>query len=98
MHSITTVIEKTLEEKNVCPTIFLDVAQAFDKVWHEELFHKIGQLPPTEHSQLLKSYLIDTSELRGRILKAQTNQGCSAAGKCIRPGPVPAIHERPPAT
>jgi len=59
VQSITTITEKTLEEKNVCPTIFLDVAQAFDKVWHERLFHKIEQLPPAEHSQLLKSYLSD---------------------------------------
>jgi hypothetical protein len=43
VHRITTVIENTLEEKKVCPTIFLDVAQAFDKVWHEGLFHKIEQ-------------------------------------------------------
>ena len=41
VHRITTIIEKTLEEKKVCSTIFLDVVQAFDKVWHEGLFHKI---------------------------------------------------------
>jgi len=59
VHRITTVIEKTLGEKKVCSTIFLDVAQAFDKVWHEGLLHKIEQLLPAEHSQLLKSYLSD---------------------------------------
>jgi len=35
------------------------VAQAFDKVWHERLFHKIEQLLPAEYRQLLKSYLSD---------------------------------------
>jgi hypothetical protein len=37
----------------------LDVAQAFDKVWHEGLFYKLELLLPTEYSQLLKSYLSD---------------------------------------
>ena len=37
VHRITTIIEKALEEKQVCSTIFLDVAQAFDRVWHEGL-------------------------------------------------------------
>ena len=35
VHRITNVIEKALEEKKVCYAIFLDVSQAFDKVWHE---------------------------------------------------------------
>jgi hypothetical protein len=46
-------------EKQVCSTILLDVAQAFDKVWHEGLFHKLELLLPTEYSQILKSYLSD---------------------------------------
>jgi hypothetical protein len=57
VHRITAIIEQALEEKQVCATIFLDVAQAFDKVWHAGLLHKIEQLLPTEYSQLLKSYL-----------------------------------------
>jgi hypothetical protein len=39
--------------------MFLDVAQAFGKVWHAGLLNKIEQLLNTEHSQLLKSYLTD---------------------------------------
>jgi hypothetical protein len=32
VHGITNIIENTLEEKKVCSAIFLDLAQAFDKV------------------------------------------------------------------
>jgi hypothetical protein len=35
------------------------VAEAFDKVWHEGLCHKIEMLLPSEFSQLLQSYLTD---------------------------------------
>jgi len=48
-------MEKTLEGKQVSSSLFLYVAQAFDKVWHEGLFHKLEFLLPTEYSLLLKS-------------------------------------------
>jgi len=48
VHRIITITEKTLEEKKVCSFIILDVAEAFGKVWHEGLFHKIEQLLPAE--------------------------------------------------
>ena len=57
IHRITNVIEKSLEEKKVCTTIFLDVAQAFDKVWHEGLFCKLKMFLPRQYSELLISYL-----------------------------------------
>jgi len=59
VHRITAIIEFALEEQQVCAAMFLDVAQAFDKVWHAGLLHKIEQLLHTQHSQLLKSYLSD---------------------------------------
>jgi hypothetical protein len=57
VHRITTIIERALEEQQVCSTLFLDVAQVFDTVWHEGLFYKLELLLPTEYSQILKSYL-----------------------------------------
>ena len=37
VHRITKINENTLEEKKFCSAVFLDVTQAFDKVWHEGL-------------------------------------------------------------
>ncbi|KAL1487554.1 hypothetical protein ABEB36_015773 [Hypothenemus hampei] len=59
VHRITNIIEKSLEEGKVCSTVFLDVAQAFDKVWHEGLYCKLNKLLPNPFSQLLKSYITD---------------------------------------
>lgn len=59
VHRITDIIEKALEEKQICSTIFLDVAQAFDKVWHEGLIYKLRQLLPKKYVDILSSYLTD---------------------------------------
>jgi len=47
VHRITNIIENALEEKKVCSAIFLDVAQAFDKVWHEGLNYKLRIISST---------------------------------------------------
>ena len=40
-HRIIDVITDTLERKLYCSAVFLDVQQAFDRVWHLGLLHKI---------------------------------------------------------
>jgi hypothetical protein len=37
----------------------LDVAQAFDKVWHEGLNHKLRTLLPKQYAKILQSYLAE---------------------------------------
>jgi hypothetical protein len=91
VHKITTIIEKAIEERQVCSIVFLDVAQAFDTVWHERLFYKLEQLLPTEYNQILKSYLSEryfhvTQEDEYSGLKPI--KGRCATGKCARPGLV----------
>ena len=61
VHRITDIIEKALENKQICSALFLDVAQAFDKVWHEGLLQKIKRLLPLPFYYLLKSYLSERS-------------------------------------
>jgi hypothetical protein len=60
VHRVTDVTEKSLEQKQVCSAIFLDIAQAFDRVWHDGLdglLHKLKSILPIQYYQLFKSYL-----------------------------------------
>lgn len=59
VHRITSVIEEALENKQVCSAIFLDVTQAFDKVWHDGLNYKLRRMLPAKYAELLQSYLSD---------------------------------------
>jgi hypothetical protein len=57
VHHFTDIIEKAFENKGVCSAVFLDIAQAFDKLWHRSLLHRLRSLLPRYFYQLLKSYL-----------------------------------------
>ena len=46
VNRITNEIRKAFDDKKYCSAIFLDVAQAFDKVWHAGLIYKIKELLP----------------------------------------------------
>lgn len=59
IHRITDAIEKTYEKKEICSSVFLDVAQAFDKVWHQGLLFKLNKFLPKAFVDLLSSYLSD---------------------------------------
>lgn len=57
VHRITNIIEQALEQKKICSTVFLDVAQAFDKVWHEGLIYKLRKMLPIQFTKIFESYL-----------------------------------------
>lgn len=57
VHRITHIIEQAMEDRKVCSAVFLDVTQAFDKVWHEGLNHKLRRMLPAKYAELLHSYL-----------------------------------------
>lgn len=59
VHRVTAEIKRTFEEKKYCSAVFLDVAQAFDKVWHEGLLHKIQKGFSNQIYNVLRSYLTD---------------------------------------
>lgn len=56
-HRVVNVIRNCLERKEYCSSVFLDVKQAFDKVWHEGLLFKLKHFLPTPFYLLIKSYL-----------------------------------------
>lgn len=57
IHRITNIIESAFENKKVCSAVFLDVSQAFDKVWHKGLIHKLRCLLPKSYCDFLLSYI-----------------------------------------
>jgi hypothetical protein len=59
VHRIVHSINKAMEGKQYCSAVFLDVSQAFDRVWHKGLIYKIHQLLPPIYPKFFKSYLQD---------------------------------------
>ena len=56
---ITNITENAHKEKKVCSAIFLDMAQAFDKVWHNGLNQKLRTILPKQYAEILESYLTE---------------------------------------
>lgn len=56
LHRIVDNIASSLEQKRFCSGVFLDIAQAFDRVWHEGLLFKL-QFLPTPLYLTIKSFL-----------------------------------------
>ncbi|KAL4136299.1 hypothetical protein QTP88_007847 [Uroleucon formosanum] len=56
-HRIVDAISFSLEKKLYCTCVFLDVSQAFDKVWHHGLLFKLKQFLHPSYYLLIKSYL-----------------------------------------
>lgn len=59
VHRIVEKINKAFEMKKYCSTAYLDITQAFDKVWHEGLLFKLKMKLPHCFYQVLKSYLTE---------------------------------------
>jgi hypothetical protein len=57
-HRVVHEINKTFEDKKYCFSVFLDISQAFDKVWHDGHLYKIKLYLPS-HFKLFKSYLCE---------------------------------------
>jgi hypothetical protein len=57
VHRVCRKIRKSFEMKEYCSSAFLDIQQAFDKVWHKGLLCKIRSLLPHPFYGILKSYI-----------------------------------------
>jgi hypothetical protein len=47
-----------MEAGKYCIPVFFDVSQAFDKIWHQELFYKIKNSFPINLYAIIRSYLL----------------------------------------
>jgi hypothetical protein len=56
-HRLADSINRELEKREYCSAVFLDISQAFDKVWHPGLLLKIHRTLPPRFYDILKSYL-----------------------------------------
>jgi hypothetical protein len=67
-HRIVWLNEEALENKQYCSAASLDICQAFNKVWHPGLLHKLRLFLPLKYFLVIKSYL------HGRhfLVKAET--------------------------
>jgi hypothetical protein len=63
-HRIVHKINEAIETKQYCSAAFLDISQAFDRVWHTGLLHKLRQCIPLYYYLILKSYLHNKSRLK----------------------------------
>jgi hypothetical protein len=61
LHRVVDLIASSLETKKYCSAVFLDVAQAFDSVWHTGLLYKLKKIYPAPYYLLLKSYIENRS-------------------------------------
>jgi len=59
VHRVVDAITYSLEKKLYCNCVFLDIAHAFDRVWHDGLLYKLKKFLPPTYYLLIKSYLTD---------------------------------------
>lgn len=57
LQRVSFTILASLQQKEYCAAAFLDVAQAFDLVWHSGLSYKLSQLLPSNVVAILCNYL-----------------------------------------
>jgi len=56
---VTQFIMRAYEERKFCSAIFIDVKEAFDRVWHAGLLNKLSKLLPANLHRLIENYLTD---------------------------------------
>lgn len=57
VYRIVNIVNNLLQKKEYCPTAFLDLTQAFDKVWHAGLLYRIKSCLPDTLLLIIKSNL-----------------------------------------
>lgn len=58
-HRVVSEIQKSFEKDSYCSAVFLDIKEAFDRVWHPGLIVKLKENLPSPFLPILISYLQD---------------------------------------
>lgn len=72
LHRVVHTIRQSLERKEYCSAVFLDIQQAFDRVWHKGLLSKLKICLPHTSYMLIKSYLTE------RVFQVRSADCCSS--------------------
>lgn len=56
---VTQFILKAFEKGEYCSAVYLDIQEAFDRVWHKGLFYKLGRILPVALYRIIRNYLTD---------------------------------------
>lgn len=56
-HRVVDYIKHSFEEKKYCSAVFIDVSQAFDRVWHQGLLYKLKLFFPINIYVLIMSFI-----------------------------------------
>lgn len=72
IHRVVNYIHTSFEQRKYCSAVFLDVSQAFDKVWHTGLLYKLKLKLPPQFYLIIKSYL-DKRYFYVKVNDEQTN-------------------------
>jgi hypothetical protein len=57
IHRVAHTTFEAYEKGQYCTAAFLDITQAFDKVWHQGLLYKLHAIFPANMYDILRSYL-----------------------------------------
>ncbi|VVC39413.1 Pre-C2HC domain,Zinc finger, CCHC-type,Reverse transcriptase domain [Cinara cedri] len=75
LHRLVDAISFSLEKKSYCSCVFLDISEAFYRVWHDGLLYKIKPIFHPTYYLLIKSYLTD------RYFQVRVGASFSGIGK-----------------
>jgi len=98
IHRVANTIRKALEKKKYFSAAYLDITQAFHKVWHPGLLYKIKNNLPPKYYKVLKSYLSERFfkvKVKGEITNLRKIKAGVPQGSVLGPNPLPYLHSRP---
>lgn len=77
---VTQFLLKAFENRQYCSAVYLDIQEAFDRVWHKGLFYKLGRILPEALYRIICSYLTN------RTFVVQCSDGATSSTKNVSAG------------